>query len=226
MISNLLRPIFGAVLLLLSAFTFAQEEDLLSLVDDPESQKPKKVYATFKAYRLGNAQTTETVKKRHLDFRISHRFGNIYDSNNDNPINASFQSYLGFDAANDIRTSFDYGLTDNITIGIGRSKFRKMADASFKWRLLQQTDNFSIPVSVALFADMGYTHAHTNEPSMYDGIVKDFQTNELHRFNYVSQLIIACKVNDWFSMELVPGYIHRNFIKEAINPNRGTGGRN
>jgi hypothetical protein len=208
-------------LFLTTFFAVNAQDDLLSLVDDPQPQKPKKVYATFKAYRLGNAQTTETVKKRHLDFRISHRFGNIYDANKDNPINETFQTYLGFDNASDIRNSFDYGLTDNITIGIGRSKFRKMADASLKWKFLQQTDNFSVPVSIALFTDMGYTHARTNEPSMYDGVVKDFETNELHRFNYFTQLIIASKLSEWISLEILPGYMHRNFIKEAKNSENG-----
>jgi len=193
------------------------QEDLLDMVDDKKDEGPKKVFATFKTYRLGNALTTEPVKKKHLDFRISHRFGNIYDDTKPNAINETFQSYLGFDNASDIRTSFDYGLTDNITIGIGRSKINKMLDASVKWRFLKQTTNFSIPVSVALFADAGYVHAHTED--IYAGIVKDFETNELHRINYVTELIIASKLNDWISLEILPAYIHRNFIKQNTNIN-------
>ncbi|MBK9282881.1 MAG: hypothetical protein IPM51_01025 [Sphingobacteriaceae bacterium] len=209
----------SAVLLVFSSISFAQD-DLLSLVDDGKSDPPQKVFATFKTYKLGNAQTTETVKKNHLDFRISHRFGNLYDRNLNNPINETFQNGIGFDAASDIRTSLDYGITENITVGIGRSKMRKMADASVKWRVLQQTSNFKIPVSIAIFADMGYTHARTDEPSMYGGIILDpgFTTNELHRFNYFSQVIIASKLSDWISVELLPSYVHRNFIKESRNP--------
>ena len=52
------------------------QEDLLSLIEEKDDA-PKKVYATFKTMRIGNAQTIETVKKNHLDFRISHRFGNV-----------------------------------------------------------------------------------------------------------------------------------------------------
>lgn len=193
------------------------QDDLLDMVDEKGPQKPQKVFATFKTYRLGNALTTEPVKKKHLDFRISHRFGNIYNSDLDNPINETFQTYFGFDNANDIRTSFDYGLTDNITVGIGRSRMNKMLDGSVKWRFLQQTTNFSIPVSMALFGDVGYTHMRTSE--LYNGVVKDFSTSELHRLNYFTELIIASKINDWLSLELMPAYVYRNFIKENINAN-------
>jgi hypothetical protein len=82
--------------------TLIGQEDLLSLVDDGKDQKSQKVFATFKTYRLGNAQTTETVKKKHLDFRISHRFGNLYDKTINNPINQTFQSFMGFDNVSDI----------------------------------------------------------------------------------------------------------------------------
>jgi len=193
------------------------QDDLLSLVDDKKEEAPKKVYATFKTVRICNAQTIETVKKKHLDFRISHRFGNVYDSNLPNPINETFQSFVGFDNASDIRISFDYGVLDNLTLGIGRSKLNKLVDGSLKWKILQQTTDFSMPVSLAFFTSAGYSHAPTSV--LYNGINKDFKTNELHRFNYFSQLIIACKVSDWLSIELLPSYMHRNFIKENINTN-------
>lgn len=213
---NLIKKTALIALLFSASVPVFAQDDLLNLVDEGKPKERQKVFATFKTYRLGNALTTEPVKKRHLDFRISHRFGNIYDNTLSNPINQTFQSYLGFDNASDIRNSFDYGLTDNITIGIGRSKLNKMADASIKWRILQQTTDFKIPVSVAVFGDVGYTHAPTSE--IYSGIVKDFPTNELHRFNYFTELIVASKINDWLSLELLPAYVHRNFIRQNINP--------
>lgn len=197
-----------------SAFAFAQD-DLLSLVEDPKEEASKKVYATFKTVKIGNAQTIECVKKNHLDFRISHRFGNIYDADLKNPINETFQTFLGFDNANDIRVSLDYGITDKITVGLARSKFNRLVDGTFKWRILTQTADFKIPVSIALFESVGYSHLPTNQ--LYGGVEKNFKTNELHRFSYFTQLIIASKLNDWISLEILPSYIHRNFIRESIN---------
>jgi len=193
------------------------QEDLLSLVNDNKDEGPRKVYATFKTVKICNAQTIETVKKNHLDFRIAHRFGNIYNSNVSNPINETFQTFFGFDNATDIRFSLDYGLLDNLTVGIGRSRFNKLVDGSLKWKILQQTSDFSVPISLAYFTTVGYTHAPTS--TMYSGVVKDFETNELHRLNFFHELIIACKFNDYFSLEVLPSVLHRNFIKENVNKN-------
>jgi hypothetical protein len=208
--------LFYSLLLIVPTFAVAQDTDLLSMVEDaPKKNEP--VYATFKTFRLGNAQTIETVKKNHLDFRIAHRFGNIYNTDLDNPINETFQSFFGFDNNTDIRFSFDYGLTDDITIGIGRNAMNKLIDGSVKWKLLKQTTNFRMPVSVTFFGDIGYSHAPTSV--IYAGINKNFETNELHRFNYVSQLIIASKLNKSISLEFLPTYMHRNFITQRINTN-------
>lgn len=201
--------------LTVSGFLTAQD-DLLSLVNEGKTNKHEKVFATFKTYKLGNAQTIETVKKQHLDFRISHRFGNVYNSALEpNALNEAAHSYFGFDNASDIRWSFDYGITDNLTIGIGRSRFREMYDASIKWRPFTQTEDFHMPLSIAIFADLGYTSMKTDQ--LYAGIDKNFKTNEAHRINYFTQLIIASKVTEWLSLELLPSYTHRNFIKQSIN---------
>ena len=197
--------------------TLAQE-DLLSMVDEG-NKTPTKVYATFKTMRIANAQTIETVKKNHLDFRIHHRFGNIYDATASDPVNNMFQTFFGFDQISDIRFSFDYGITDKLCVGIGRSKFNKLFDGNLKWRILEQTTDFSMPISLAFFESVGYSFAHTDE--LYSGIVKDFETMESHRFSYCTQLIIACKANNWLSVELLPTYMHRNFIKEAYNSDNG-----
>ncbi len=203
-------------LALSSQMAFSQEPDLLDLVTDKKDEPPQKVYATFKTVRICNAQTIETVKKKHLDFRISHRFGNIYNTDLSNPLNSMGQTFVGFDNVTDIRFSFDYGLTDDITIGIGRSKMNHIIDGSLKWKILKQTANFSMPISLAFFSSTGYTH---DPPStFYNGVIKDFPTNELHRFNYFNQLIIASKINNWLSLELLPSYMYRNFIRESINP--------
>lgn len=211
-------PIIFTIFFAVLGISAHAQDDLLSLIDDKKDEGPRKVYATFKTVRIGNAQTIETVKKKHLDFRIAHRFGNVYNSDLKNPINETFQSFLGFDGASDIRMSFDYGLTDKLTLGIGRSR-NKLADASFKWKILEQTSDFSMPVTMALFSSLGYSHARTTD--IYNGIVKDFATNELHRINYFTELIIASKINNWLSLELLPGYMHRNFIKESVNANNG-----
>jgi hypothetical protein len=195
---------------------FAQD-DLLSLVD--EKQPSKKVYATFKTYKLGNGQSVETVKKKNLDYRIAHRFGNLYNSAVNDALNTAAHSAFGFDAASDIRNSLDYGILDNLTVGIGRSRFHEMVDGSVKWRFLTQTTDFKIPVSIAFYGDMGYTTMATSQ--IYSGITKDFPTKESHRINYFSQLIIASKITPWLSLQVTPSFLHRNYIQQRINTSNG-----
>jgi hypothetical protein len=217
--TNFLKSIFILSFAFATSNVFSQD-DLLDLVSDKKDEPAQKVYATFKTMRIGNAQTIETVKKKHLDFRISHRFNNIYNSDLPNAINSTGQTFLGFEGASDIRFSFDYGLTEDITIGIGRSRMNHLLDGTLKWKILKQTANFSMPISLAFFSSTGYTH---DLPStIYSGIVKDFPTNEAHRFNYFNQLIIASKINNWLSLELLPSYMHRNFIKERLNADNGS----
>jgi hypothetical protein len=219
--------VIGA-LIIVSAIRLAGQEDLLSLVEE-KNEGPKKVFATFKTVRICNAQTIETVKKKHLDFRIAHRFGNIYDATIKKPltpVNEMFQTFFGFGSVSDVRFSLDYGVTDRLTFGIGRSKINKLLDGYAKLRILEQTTDMSVPVSMAIFSSLGYTHAHMNEAPLYDGVVRPENANELHRFNYFTELIIACKLNDWLSLEILPGYMHRNYIVEKFNSNNDAADQN
>lgn len=198
--------------------TFAQD-DLLDLVkEDPKNEPAKKVYATFKTTKIVNAQNIETVKKRNIDFRVTHRFGNIYNSSSANALNEAAHSAFGLDNSTDIRTSFDYGITDELTIGVGRSKYREMNDATIKWRFLTQRENNKIPVSVCFYGNLGYTSMTTD--NLYAGTIRP-KTNEAHRVQYASQLLIARKFNSWLSLQIMPTFIHRNFIKQQLNTNNG-----
>ena len=141
--TTILKSLFIVTFVFTSTNVLSQD-DLLDLVSDKKDEPVQKVYATFKTMRIGNAQTIETVKKKHLDFRISHRFNNIYNSDLPNAINSTGQTFLGFEGASDIRFSFDYGLTEDITIGIGRSRMNHLLDGTLKWKILKQTANFGI----------------------------------------------------------------------------------
>ena len=211
MLNNLRLLIFFFVV---PASACYSQADLNALL---EEEKPvvKKVYATFKTAKLGNAQTVEQVSKKHLDFRISHRFGNVYDATNKNPLNESFQTFLGFDQASDIRISLDYGLSERLSVGLARSKYNRLVDGNLKYRILTQTSDFKIPVTLVFYSSAGYLHVPTSQ--LYAGVAKDFPTKEAHRFNYVSQLIIASRLSSKLSVELLPGYFHRNFIRERVN---------
>lgn len=138
----------------------------------------------------------------------------MYNSGTPNALNNAAHGAFGLDNSTDIRISFDYGITDNLTVGIGRSKFREMNDALVKWRFLTQREDNKIPVSVCFYGNMGYTSMTTD--NLYAGTIRP-KTKEAHRIQYCSQLLIARKFNSWFSLQIIPTYVHRNFIKQQIN---------
>ena len=113
-----------------------------SLLKDVEDSVPvtEKVSGAFKSTRVINAHSIEMLHKRNLDFRIMHRFS---------PVSTGIKELYGLDHAS-MRISFDYGITDNTTIGFGRSTFRKELDLFIKTRVLQQsTGAGAIPFSLA-----------------------------------------------------------------------------
>ena len=90
------------------------------------TDKPAKVYIknAFKSPRVINGHSMECLGKGVLDFRILHRFGVIKDG---------YKELFGLDQAS-MRMGFDYGVTKNFTIGIGRSTFNKEVDGFVKYR--------------------------------------------------------------------------------------------
>ena len=113
--------------ILLNTSVSAQDE-LLDLLNEKEEPVTNYTIATFKNTRLISGHSVETNGQRVLQFLIGHRFGRI---------NSGWRDLYGIDNAT-IRLGFDYGLTDNINIGFGRSSFQKTYDGLIKWKFLRQ----------------------------------------------------------------------------------------
>ena len=204
--TKFLGAVLYCSLVLTATNCFAQTDDLEKLLDSISPPLDTKVSATFKATKLINAQSTETAKKGTLDFRITHRFGNSGGASG-----GGAHTMWGWDNSEDIRFSFDYGLTDKMHIGLARSKRQENLDGSFKWRVLTQTTDNKMPVSVALYLDAAYTPVR--EVDLYAGIDTSVVHSMAHRLVYVTQLIVARKWNWRLSTEIIGSYNHRNLVK-------------
>ncbi len=126
------------------------------------------------------------------------------------------------DNVSDVRFGFDFGITNNLTLGVGRSKQSELIDGLVKYRILQQTTDNHVPISLAVYGDLGYNPQAS--AFFYNGMVptEGFKRNDLHRISYVSQIIIARKFGSRFSMELLPTYQHRNFVLAKVNADNGS----
>src|SRR5262245_57083909 len=94
----------------------AQDDMLVTLQKDAATQNEKTI-ATFKATKIINLESIETVKRKNLDVRISHLFGNMGAESG-----GGFHTLWGFDQSNDIRIGFTYGITDRLNLGFSRFK--------------------------------------------------------------------------------------------------------
>lgn len=186
---------------------YAQDGDLMDMLNEEDGNKNQPVIASFKTTRVINSHSTKTLSKRGLDFRITHRFGNIGGASG-----GGIHSFYGFDNASNIRFSFEYGILDNLMIGVGRSKVREDIDGFVKYRFLFQTTNNKVPVSMAVMLNTAVT-------PMQDA--SDQWTKFLHRVSYTSQLIIARKFGEIATLEVLPTYVHRNYVQGLTNPTNG-----
>ena len=199
----------AGLLLILSAKTACAQDDLLKLAEASDSADTGKVTGTFKATRLVNGHTIETNEQGVLLFLISHRFG---------AVNGGAYEFFGLDHAT-IRLGLEYGLTDRLNVGVGRSSLEKTYDGFIKYRLLQQQVR-SMPVSLTLFSSLALNSLRQAPERDYD-----FP----NRLTYTYQLLVARKFTERLSLQLAPTFLHRNLVVRRADENNvyalGTGGR-
>jgi hypothetical protein len=106
------------------------------------------VDAVFKAPKLITLNTTKNIDPKTLHFMIQHSFGPVESLTN-------AQELWGLDGTANIRFSLDWGITDKLSLGIGRTKFQKAYDFRGKYTLSQQTHSGSVPFSVSIDATLG-----------------------------------------------------------------------
>lgn len=174
----------------------------------------EKVHQTFKDTRVINAQSVETLPKRKLDFRVSHRFGDLAGDN------GGYKTFFGLDNATDILIGADYGVTNHLTLGLHRTKgagsmpdgnsgLRQLLNGILKLRLLQQTADNKVPVSITLVGTASLSTAEKIEDN--PDIIRSFP-KFAHRMATHGQLLIARKFSDGFSLQLSPGFTQRNLV--------------
>jgi hypothetical protein len=192
-----------AIFLISVSTSIFSQDDLLDILNEetPENKLENIVSATFKGTRILNGHSIENRKDSELEFLISHRFG---------AINLGFDELFGLDQSN-IRFALEYGVTDNLTWGIGRSSFEKTFDSFLKYSLVKQRKGKdSFPVAISLFGSI----AAKTQDEEFPIINRTFSEN----LSYVGQVLVARKFSQSFSMQLTPTYIHRNTVRDVTDP--------
>lgn len=178
------------------------QDDLLSLLEQDSAQTKEKEYATatFKGTRLINFPTVEVPGKKSLEFRIAHHFGDI---------NQGAYNFFGLDGGASIRLSLEYSHDGRFEFGAGRSSQEKVYDGFLKYKLLRQTTDNKMPVTVTLFTSMFYTSI--NDPNKVATGIDRYQFLS-SRFSYANMIIIGRKFSERFSLQVSPTLVHYNMV--------------
>lgn len=155
------------------------------------SSKPVK--DTFSGNFLIDNQSVMVPVKGTFEFDFQHRFGLV----NTNGISDLFGLYSGAT----IRLGFTYVPIKNLQIGFGSLSDPMSIDGSVKYAIVQQTKDNAMPVSVTWFSNV-----------LIDVRSKSNFVTSTDRFSYFSQLIIARKITDQFSVQVAPSWSHFNNI--------------
>jgi hypothetical protein len=180
----------------------AQVDDLELMLEKEVGPVKDETKATFLSTFVLSNPSVEMLDKKGINMRISHKFGFL---------NSGSESFYGFDNSSSY-IGLDYAPLNRINVGIGRSTFRKSVNSHIKINVFRQSKGYrSIPLTIALYGELDYrTQKYFNS---------DLQEDRLGRIEYSSQLLIARKFGNIFSLQLMPTFIHRNLVETENDTN-------
>lgn len=186
---------FLFLLVLLIPFGLLAQDDMDLLDMLGEEEVTDYTIATFKANRVINQHSVETTAKRVLDIKISHRLG---------VVTGGFKEWYGLDQAT-IRIGGDYGITNGLMVGLGRSSYEKTYDGYIKYKFLRQSKGArNMPFSAVAVTSMAM--------KTIDFEIPERENYFSSRLFYTYQLIIGRKFTDSFSLQVTPSMTHRNLV--------------
>ncbi|NNE36587.1 MAG: hypothetical protein HKN13_15240 [Rhodothermales bacterium] len=144
----------------------------------------------FWAPTIINTSSVTNLEKRNLNFTIMHVFGVLSNG---------VEDLFGLDASANIRFGLDYGITNRLSVGAGRSRFDKLYDGRFKLNVLRQAKRRGSPIEFALKGSVGVT-------TLKNGF------DLVDRLSYHAAVLIARRFDDRLSIQITPMYAHFNTV--------------
>lgn len=194
-----IKKYFAVLLLSTMSISSYAQDDLMGALQSEAPKKATPVFATFKGTHVISGQSNESVAAKHLNFLILHRFGSLENDN-------WYTNFLGFDAGTNMRLSLDYGVTNDLQVGMGRTNLGKTYDLNAKYKIIHQTrgGKTNMPFGLTYYGNVGINTDKWEDPNR-----DNFLTSRLTFYN---QLIFSCKVNDMLSLQIAPTLVHQNLV--------------
>jgi uncharacterized protein YutD len=186
-----------ALILIISIGVFAQGQEVVKKENTKKKEKP--VRNLFSSGVLIDNQTVITSNKGALEMVIQHRFSDM---------NNMFDDLFGIYGTANIRLGLNYGITENLTVGVGTEKFSKITDFSLKYAIIKQTRSGSIPVSVTYYTDFGVDFRdEANFGKNY---------SFANRLSFFHEIMVARKIHERFSAQVSVNYSHFNAVDSTF----------
>lgn len=144
--------------------------------------------------------TVRNLTAGNLNSTVMHTFGLV---------NGGIERFFGMDDGANTRLGIDYGISDRVSVGIGRMTFNKTVDVRAKANLLHQTTTGSMPLELAVKVSAAANTTPGTGLSLNDRLI------------YFASLMIARKF-DGFSLQLTPMLAHFNRVAVG-NPHQLAG---
>ncbi len=147
----------------------------------------------FLTMSLITMATTSNLQKKNMNSTIMHNFGLV---------SGGISDFWGLDNGAAVRLGIDYGITDKLSVGIGRTSREDNVDLRFKYTVANQMRSGKVPVEVSLKGDLGI---NTQKEARFD---YSFQ----ERLNMFGSISVARKFSDEFSFQIAPMISHFNTV--------------
>jgi hypothetical protein len=190
------------IVLMFSTFmtTLFGQEEAPAKSSDP-------VRFTFGTGLLVDNQTIATPYKGGLELEIQHRFSLI----------ENYHNLFGIYGAANTRMGLNYGITDRLMIGAGTTKDYKLQDLQWKYLILRQTEDNSMPFSLSYYGNIVF------DLQAEEAFGPEESYREIHRLSYFTQLILARKLSEKISVQVAPSLAYFNSVAQ---PTDSTGFKN
>ena len=164
------------------------------------------VEEAFNDRRVINSHSVEMLEKGIMDFRVYHRFGDLAGSQ------GGWQNFYGLENSADVGFGFDYGINDNINIGIARTKgtgdLRQNINTFAKFRFMRQQKDGRNPLSITALT---VANISTMPKNTTPGVLSFFPEFS-NRLAYHTQLMFARRFSDRVSAQLNLNYTYRDIV--------------
>lgn len=168
-------------------------------------KKEKKAVEIFRSVKTINANTTELVGKGKMDFQVTHNFDDIGGSR------GGIRNFFGLDNSTDVRIGFEVGVGKNMDVQLARVKaagnISRIVELGLKYRVLQQTEDNSTPVSLTLFINNGISTMKASDTPTDE----NYFQNLGDRSTQVFQLIVARRIGK-VSLQLNPTFVNQGYV--------------